>query len=783
MATASNGVVGMTGNDLLDTLIIGDKWNDVHPVTFFFDDGGADAADDWFDEARDALREALDIYSTYIDLTFQEVDDEDDANLVLRMASWEDLPGTATATFEYPDEDDPSAVGQFPYEWGLWTPWHLQVGGYAMATVLHELGHALGLGHPHDDGGLSGIPFPGVDEPGDVGDGHNTGIYTVMSYLQTGQFWAPEPATSDLGWGYQGSPMALDIAALQHIYGENPTTGAGNNTYTLPTVETDGTYWRSIWDTGGTDMMRHTGSAPATLDLRAAPLTGPDAGGYLSQVDGIAGGFTIANGVTIEWAEGGSGDDDIYGNGADNELAGRGGNDGIAGHGGDDLIDGGAGNDIMNGGTGDDTMIGGDGNDQFVIDSAGDVMHEKAGGGIDTVVAPFTHTLAVDFENLHLSESPQDGVNGYGNAVANQIIGNSGGNRLEGRGGDDFVNGGAGRDQIDGGSGKDTLHGANGDDFIDGGADAPIVLTPNKPGGDDRGSLTTHPPEPKFDDFASKDPPAKGDNDDELHGGNGQDTLVGRGGDDRLYGDSGDDSLVGGNGADLLDGGFQNDSMAGGSGDDVYVVDMPLDIVVEGAGEGIDGVFSSIDHTLATNVENLTLTGWNGSHIDGTGNKLANWINGNDGNNVLMGLAGDDLLVGNGGFDWIEGGAGVDLILGGQGDDMLYGDDAPAMVLGPVFAVAGPVYGDTIFGGQGADTLNGRAGDDVLSGDDGDDMLVGEAGADTADGGLGNDTAVGGHGNDSLLGGEGDDSLTGGAGNDVLVGGGDNDYMNGEAGD
>jgi len=40
----------------------------------------------------------------------------------------------------------------------------LAVGGYGFTTILHELGHALGLGHPHDFGGdshrLAGVSSP-----------------------------------------------------------------------------------------------------------------------------------------------------------------------------------------------------------------------------------------------------------------------------------------------------------------------------------------------------------------------------------------------------------------------------------------------------------------------------------------------------------------------------------------------------------------------------------------------------------------------------------------------
>ena len=295
--------VAATGNDYLDSLIIGDRWNNSYAITYYFDDG-VTPEEAWLDEAKDAFRSVFGVYENYINLEFVEVENAADANLVMEMTTTAEIGG-ATAIFDFPDAMDDQSIGQFPFDWPLWTEWHLQQGGYAYEAVLHEIGHALGLVHPHGSQGLNGQPFPGVSSANDTGDnGLNSAIYTVMSYNDWGQFWAPDnPVNSDYGWGFVGTPMAFDIAALQHIYGANLTYHSGNSIYTLPTVEDDGTFWTAIWDTGGVDLIRHTGSAAATLDLRAAPLTGANAGGYLSRFDGIAGGFTIANGVVIENAQ------------------------------------------------------------------------------------------------------------------------------------------------------------------------------------------------------------------------------------------------------------------------------------------------------------------------------------------------------------------------------------------------------------------------------------------------------------------------------------------------
>jgi hypothetical protein len=106
--------------------------------------------------------------------------------------------------------------------------------------------------------------------------------------------------------------------------------------------------------------------------------------------------------------------------------------------------------------------------------------------------------------------------------------------------------------------------------------------------------------------------------------------------------------------------------MNGGVGDDTFTVDSALDVVVEALGEGTDRVNSSVNHTLAANVENLTLTG---TALTGTGNALANALTGNASNNTLSGLVGNDTLNGGAGNDDLNGGTGVDVLTGGLGAD------------------------------------------------------------------------------------------------------------------
>ena len=136
------------------------------------------------------------------------------------------------------------------------------------------------------------------------------------------------------------------------------------------------------------------------------------------------------------------------------------------------------------------------------------------------------------------------------------------------------------------------------------------------------------------------------------------DHLTGNAADNLIEGGAGNDTINGGLGNDSLDGGSGNDYLAGGTGHDAYYVDSAQDTVVEQANEGTDTVYSSVDFTLGSYVENLTLLG--NTVINGSGNDLANVLTGNTAANILNGGAGNDTLIGGLGSDTLTGGSGQD---------------------------------------------------------------------------------------------------------------------------
>lgn len=391
----------------------------------------------------------------------------------------------------------------------------------------------------------------------------------------------------------------------------------------------------------------------------------------------------------------------------------------------------------LDGRAGLDAMAGGAGNDLYIVDDVGDRVTEAANAGTDTVHSAVEFTLGANVENLTLTGAGD--INGTGNTLGNILIGNTGVNTL---------NGGGGADRMFGGGGNDSYLVDNiGDRIIEttsGGTDTVtstishtlatnvehLVLAPGTTAINGTGNAA--------DNTLTGNAAAN-----VLTGGDGIDTLRGEAGNDTLRGDANSDRLDGGHGADV---------MIGGADDDTYVVDNVGDRVSEAAdpAAGEDTVESSITHTLATNVENLTLTG--NLAINGTGNAAANTLTGNDKANILNGGAEADTMAGGDDNDTYIVDDDDDEVVEdadeGEADTVqssvahTLGDNVENLTLTGTAEIdgLGNDLGNALTGNSAGNTLNGYGGIDTLRGNAGNDTLNGGAGADAMTGGTGDDT-------------------------------------------
>lgn len=618
------------------------------------------------------------------------------------------------------------------------------INGYSFQTYLHEIGHALGLGHAGNYNGTGGWSANGNGDNHFLNDSWQA---TVMSY-----FDQSENASVNATFAYVVGPMIADILAMQSLYGVqavnvgNTIWGFGSNAgsvFDFASYTQGSMVAYAINDRDGTDTLDASGfSADQVLDLRE---------GMYSDIGGEIGNIGIAYGAVIENAIGGSGADRLIGNTAANVLNGHAGADTMEGGAGDDTyyvdnagdtvvettgngsdrvyssvtfaigaqeierltltgganinatggagantLDGNSGNNTLDGGAGADRMYGGAGDDTYYVDNAGDLVIETVGNGSDRVFSSVTYSInGHDVEQLTLTGTAN--INAAGSADDNILIGNTGNNFLNGRGG---------ADQMSGGAGDDTYSVDNAGDQV----------VENAGGGTDRVNATVS--------FAI------GTQEIERVSLMGTASINATGG-------AGDEMLVGNSGNNVLDGGQGVDRMYGAAGDDTFYIDNALDRVFETSGNGFDQVFSSTTCTVyGQYVEVITLTGTD--NIGAVGSSISNTIYGNSGNNTINALAGADAMY---------GGAGTDTYYVDHANDAVYevaGEGAADRVLSSVsYSLVGRHVErlNLLDRPSGTNNLNatgneldnfvgGNSGNNIINGGEGFDVLTGGAGAD-----------------------------------------------------
>lgn len=250
----------------------------------------------------------------------------------------------------------------------------LDIGSKIKRNYIHEVGHALGMGHTFD----IHLESPDVEE--------NSAKYSVMTHKKLNE------ELGNFGNNYPMNPLILDTFVIQQLYGKNMTTRTGDtiygfnsNTerdfYSLHSI--DDALVSCIWDAGGHDTLDFSQyNVDQKINLNE---------GAFSDVGGLRSNVSIAYDVVIENAKGGLKDDYITGNSVDNCLEGNEGNDTLLGREGNDTLYGGLGNDILFGDDGNDILIGEAGNDVLFSGNGDDLLY--AGTGDDTLIASMGNNI------------------------------------------------------------------------------------------------------------------------------------------------------------------------------------------------------------------------------------------------------------------------------------------------------------------------------------------------------------------------------------------------------
>ncbi|MFN7618599.1 MAG: M10 family metallopeptidase C-terminal domain-containing protein [bacterium] len=689
-------------------------------------------------------------------ITFQRVQDagsEYSNNATILLANYSSGQDGAAA-FAYLPGGTPGATGFSQVQGDVWINSSLSYNalpvqqGYGQLTLLHEIGHAIGLSHPAAYNASAG---GSITYSGSAVYYEDSLQYSVMSYFSERETGADFRTDATGPRRYSSAPLMDDISATQRLYGANMTTRTGDTVYGFNS--TAGRLWFNatnelsallfcVWDAGGTDTLDFSGylNNGQIIDLRQ---------GCFSSVGGLVGNVSIALGAVIENAIGGNGSDTFRGNSANNRFTPN------------------AGTDVVDGGLGTDTVVFSGARSAYTITWNGQTGTIVGNGQNVTV----TNVEFLQFTDQTIAAAPTGGivVGGditnetiNGTALADVIGGLGGNDTINGLGGNDTLNGGSGNDVLNGGDGDDVLIGALGNDTLNGGAGtdtadysgAGAAVTINLTTGAGSGGAGTETltgvenvTGTTFADTLTGDGNAN-----ILRGGGGVDTLNGGGGADQLI--AGAPGLAGGapdiiKGSDITNGSIATAVSLSGAFDlaessaIANSTTIPHATVVATTHGNVEYYRLTVTagETVVFDIDNasfdstLRLVDFGGVELASTDDSAADGGSETDSSltHTFASAGTYYIQVGR----WVSGTG--PFVSGPPPANQTYTlhVSSPSQTPVPI-----NLLGSTMNGDAGADILTGGTGADTLNGGADDDSLTGAGGNDTINGGDGTDTAV-----------------------------------------